>query len=809
MKNIFYGMLILFCGNVSAFAQSGKGIIKGVIGDERGLPLEGISVGLESTKFGNVTDDEGAFFVKNVPSGKYKLLVSAVGFTTQKQEIELKDNVVLVLNFRLNPSVSTLSEVVVTGISAKNDQISYAASKMPVPLKDLPYSIQVIDRQLIVQQQANSIGQIARNSPGVYLWSSIGGVNENLGARGFSLGDRGMFRNGVRYNYESMPDASGIERVEFLKGSSAILFGQVSPGATVNLITKKPKFENGGEASFRVGSFGFIKPSIDVYGGLGKNVAYRLNVSYENAKSFRETVEHDRIYVNPSLQWNISKKTMLLVEGDYTKDNRTADYGIVAFGSVGKQPDGTNFSTLTLANIPRERFLGASFNNNTTEQRNISYTFTHRFNANLTLRQLTGYSYTKKDLFSTGYHSTTIRANGDFERSVQRIDQEDKYFIGQLDLLLNFKTGIVKHQGLIGVDVDNRLQNNPLYTTLSRYDTLNVYSMNSDNRRRVRNDAPVLPRTTISQPITNRVGVYAQDLISVGEKLKVLLGVRYSYIDNKSQTLYPVGVPLNGKTNTKDTLISSQTYPDALTPSLGLVYNPTENISVYASYTNTFAPNTALDKDGNILRPSFISQYEVGIKSDLLKNKLSLNLTYYAIINNDIVQPDVTAVGRSLLGGRQDNKGVEIALTAQPIKGLSITAGYSLLDAKYVKNVNFLEGTRPLNTPTHTGNLWVSYRLSEGRLKGLFLGVGAFYTGERTGDDYRYSGTGSARVLIVPFIMNGYTEIDGSIGYQIGRYSVMGKISNLTNQLNYSVYRNLSINPTAPRQFAVTVSTKF
>ena len=63
MKNIFYSMLILFCGSLSTFAQSGKGIIKGIIGDERGLPLEGISVGLETTKFGNVTDDEGAFFI--------------------------------------------------------------------------------------------------------------------------------------------------------------------------------------------------------------------------------------------------------------------------------------------------------------------------------------------------------------------------------------------------------------------------------------------------------------------------------------------------------------------------------------------------------------------------------------------------------------------------------------------------------------------------------------------------------------------------------------------------------------------------
>lgn len=801
-------LLAVLCLTTSLYAQTGRGVAKGVIADERGLPLEGIAVGLEGTKFGNVTDENGEFFLKNIPVGSYKLVISTIGFAAQNREIQVKENDILALSFRLNPNAAILSEVVVTGVAAKNNQMSYAGLKMAVPLRDIPYSLQVIDRKLITDQQMIRIGEVARNTPGVYMWSTIGGVNENLGARGFSLGDRGMFRNGMRYNFESMPDASGIERVEFLKGSSAVMFGQVSPGATVNIITKKPKFENGGEVSFRMGNYNFYKPSVDVYGGLGKKVAYRLNVSYENAGSFRETVKGERIYVNPSIQWNISNRTTLVVEGDYTKDNRTTDYGIVAFPETGTNPDGQRISTLRLADIPRERFLGAPFNNNKTEQLNISYTFTHKLNSIFTLRSVGGYYYTQKDLFSTGYHSTPIALNGDFTRSVLRIDQEDVYRIFQADLLANFQTGFIKHQAMLGMDTDNRQQNNPVYTTLARYDVLNVFNMNADGRLPIRTDVPTLPRTTTSLPIINRLGGYAQDLMSIGKHLKLLLGARYSYIDNKSQTLFPVGVPLGGAPVTKDTTVVRQTYPAAWTPSVGLVVNPIEQISVYGSYTSSFSPNTALDKDGNILRPSTIDQYEVGVKADIWKNRLSFNAAYYSIINSDVVQPDATAPGRSLLGGRQDNKGWELSLVAQPVQGLMITAGYSRLNAKYVNNVNFLTGTRPLNTPEHTGNFWASYRLPNGKLKGLFMGLGAFYTGERTGDDYRFSGTGATRVLIVPFVMEAFTEIDASLGYQWKRYSIMTKVSNLTNQLSYNVYRNLSINPTAPRQLAVTLAAK-
>jgi iron complex outermembrane receptor protein len=108
-----------------------------------------------------------------------------------------------------------------------------------------------------------------------------------------------------------MPEMSGVEKIEFLKGGSAILFGNVAAGGIMNIITKKPKFERGGELSFRAGSYDFYKPSLDVFGAFGnsKKAAYRLNTTYEKAGSFRDVVNSERCYINPSFLFKLGTKT--------------------------------------------------------------------------------------------------------------------------------------------------------------------------------------------------------------------------------------------------------------------------------------------------------------------------------------------------------------------------------------------------------------------------------------------------------------------------------------------------------------------
>ena len=108
-----------------------------------------------------------------------------------------------------------------------------------------------------------------------------------------------------------MPEISSLERVEVLKGSAAILFGQVAPGGIVNMVTKTPKFNHGGEISMRAGSYDLYKPTFDVYGPISSSIAYRVNGAFETANSFRDQVNSKRYYVNPSLLFKIGKKVGL------------------------------------------------------------------------------------------------------------------------------------------------------------------------------------------------------------------------------------------------------------------------------------------------------------------------------------------------------------------------------------------------------------------------------------------------------------------------------------------------------------------
>src|SRR5205085_10609162 len=147
----------------------------------------------------------------------------------------------------------------------------------------------------------------------------------------------------------AMPEMSSLEKVEVLKGSAAILYGNVAPGGIINMVTKQPKFNFGGEVSMRAGSYDLYKPSFDVYGPMTQGIAYRINGTFESANSFRNVVHSDRYYINPSMLFKLGKRTELLVQADYLKHSFTPDFGI---GSI---------NNTAIANLPRSTFLATAW----------------------------------------------------------------------------------------------------------------------------------------------------------------------------------------------------------------------------------------------------------------------------------------------------------------------------------------------------------------------------------------------------------------------------------------------------------------
>src|SRR5690606_29198870 len=195
-----------------------------------------------------------------------------------------------------------------------------------------------------------------------------GAVSENFFARGYSLGSNNIFKNGARTNNGGQIEASTLESVEILKGSAALLYGGVSGGAVVNLVTKKPKFELGGEVEMRYGSWDKYKPTLDVYGPLSDKVAFRIVGTGESANSYRDFVSSERVYVNPSVLYRVSDKTELNFVFDYLKSNYTPDFGI---GTVGGE---------IVESIGRGTFLNVPWAFNKTNSTNGQVALDHKFN---------------------------------------------------------------------------------------------------------------------------------------------------------------------------------------------------------------------------------------------------------------------------------------------------------------------------------------------------------------------------------------------------------------------------------------------
>lgn len=703
-------------------------------------------------------------------------------------------------------------------------EVTITANQQPKPVTalrsglkpmDTPQSVQVIGNEIIEQQQSIRLSDVIKNVNGVYVGSARGGAQESFYSRGYDMTANNMFKNGFRFSSGSIPEVSSLEKVEVLKGSAALLYGNVAPGGILNMVTKSPLFTKGGEVSMQMGSYSFYKPSIDVYGPLNKIIAYRFTGSYENSESFRDVVKKERYYINPSFLFKASDKTEILLQGDYLHDDWTPDFGT---GGIGKE----------IAAVPRNTYLGATWSYGNTKQASVSGLVKHDFNKQWKLNfnsSFQNYNRTSKGTERVQPSDEVNEINyGDWNRPLGQNKNLEQIIGEQLSLQGYFLTGKVKHQLFTGVDFENSYAQAYTYAfnekavmvngkyVANYYDTINIFDFDPSIQR---NDVPTASNTKIVKTNTNRFGIYAQDLISITEKFKVLAGVRWSWQEAQAET--------HDLTKNPTTITEGAKRKDeAFTPKLGLVFQPTKDMSLFASYANSFTPNTGVTIYGETIAPSMIDQYEVGVKKDFWRGILSTNITLYQILNSNLAQTaEFKADGSNntdsnvkVLTGETTSKGIEVDITARPIEGLNIMAGYSYNDMRYSKtsglNGSFIEGDRLVRTPANTANLSFFYTLQSGALKGISLGAIGNYIGERSGgwnDQYDVTKLNGIWDRDIP--LEGYTTIDLSAGYAWKKLSILCKLSNITNELNYTVHENYSINPIAPRQVMTSIKYKF
>ena len=762
--------------------------LTGKVTDETNNPIPFANIYVSDLNKGTSADEHGVFTLTNVPYGDWVLNVSAIGYKSSSLSIPVNVPILSDINFQLVYD-NELEQVEVFG--NRNDRPDKIESLTRLPLK--PYeqiqSISVISGKLLEDQGALTISEATKNVPGVYTFATYGNKRESMSSRGF----RGIpiLKNGVRIHSDFrgvgvLTDMQGVDNIQVLKGAASITQGVAtdlgSPGGVINIVTKTPKYTHGGSISLRGGSYGDIRPTFDVYGPLNKskNIAFRLNGSLERADSYRALVNKESFYFNPSFQWLIDDKTKITLEMDHYYDSRTPD-----LGTVNLDENDTN----AIYDLPHSQFIGFKNDRSITKNTTYAIRMDRELNDKLTLKGAF-YSSTlnlddKGASLGKAIETNDITQYNVRQRAYSTSTRDDKNSVLQFDLIGdNVFTGSIKHTFQVGFDYRSNS-----FSTNSRaagvVDTINVFQSINNNLPEV-----VLGDASTNSGKTHSIGFVAQDVISWNSWLKTFLGARFS----TTETLADV----------------ENTRSDAFNPLGGIIISPISSINLFASYTNSSYPRTAsrLGQNGEELGNERYDQFETGIKTTWLNDRLRFNLTYFKINNKNINLPVYDETWSNILyyaqGGNDQRQGIELELTGRPFENLELIAGYSYIDAQYKEHTSYVYGSAPLNTPKHTFNAYANYSFRS-LLPGLSIGAGAYYTGERPINDWS-SGPVTHQGIVPnqkPFNVDAYTLVNFQAGYRFDEnWSVQVLMNNVFDTIGYNAYRTSYINQTDPRSFA-------
>lgn len=810
MKSIYtftFLFVLFFWSSISPVLSQVPGAIRGVVTSSDGKPVAFVNVELKETRKGATTAEDGSFLLRNIAPGTYTLRTTYVGLQPQEVTITVKAGQATPVTLALTENTAQLREVVVTGYNK-----TVSVGKAGITPLDMPQMSGIVNRVVLENQQISRLGDAIKNVSGVSLTQQRGGVAETFSARGYSIGIAGaagsIFKNGTITNSAGFPEASTLESVEVLKGSAALLYGNVSGGLIINMVTKKPKFTSGGEVSMRYGSYNLYKPIVDVYGPISRNLAYRVVGTYEKSDSYRDVVKTNRLYVNPSLLYKLGQKTTILVQGDYLKSNLTPDNGVGALNA--------NQDAVIPTNIPRSRFINTRWAYNNLEQTSGSVNVDHSFSDRWKLNLITSAQSTLVSAYGAGVPNNNVLANGDWNRQLSRTKTEEYNYTGQLNLNGRFSTGGIGHQVLVGTDwiqissVSNSFTITSNGVGVTTYDKINILD---PAKYEARTDIPMATAISQTTAPSLRFGAYVQDLISLSTKFKVLAGLRWSYQKTGQTSI------LNLRNQTTTPGAAATRYDRAFSPKVAVLYQPTTSNTVFASYANNFLINSGIDVYGQALAPSIVDQFEAGVKNELFNGRITANLGVYRIINSNFAQiapfkldgtPNTDTNVRELTG-QTTSDGLEVDFTGNLSKNFFFITGYGYNYMRYTRSANVkgapVLGERLTNNPAHTANATVFYTLDRTALRGLKLGASAFYTGARFGGNNNTVGQTPEFSRLIP--LSGFTTFDLTAGYTYQHVSLLVKVSNLTNTLNYLIHDRYSIMPIPPRQLLTTLTYKF
>ena len=645
-----------------------------------------------------------------IPSKPNSVVLNVVPTSTAQTEIDTE--------------VDDEIEIIATDEAENNYYVPDAstATRTDTPLRDIPQSVQIIPQQVIEDRQATSLEEIVTTSSGVTFSGNNLSRGINIGIRGFN--NTAILRDGFRVynrNAQGIPETANLERVEIIKGPSSVVFGESEPGGLINLVSKQPLSEPFYNLQLQLGNDSFVRFPVDLSGPLTEaaNLNYRLNTLYQYEESFRDLDNgFERFFVAPTLAWQIADNTDLSFNLEYTDETAPVDFG-------------TTLTDGEPADIPRERILNNPSDRGEREFISTGYTFEHRFNRDWKISN--AFRYISNDFGQKDNEAVAapILFNEDtnvLTRTFTQQEREEDSFTLYTNVEGNFATGKIEHNLLFGIDLNHtqtdlstRFDPFPLDPSNPNLSFINIFDPDYDAF-----PAPD-PDTIdflINDDVTNdRLGIYLQDKIDLLDNLILLAGLRYDTFD---QTI---------TNNLNNTEVSQNS--DAVTPRIGIVYQPIEAISLYTNYSQSFNPQPFLynrSVDGSLLEPESGEGFEVGVKGEIVPNRLAATVAYFNITKENVVTEDAFNPFLAVVTAQQQSQGIELDLIGEIQPGWNVIASYAYIDSEITEDNNpDLIGSRFPNIPEHSAGLWTTYEIQQGDLEGLGLGIGFNYVGERQG----------------------------------------------------------------------------
>ncbi|MDV6345230.1 TonB-dependent siderophore receptor [Nitrosomonas sp. Is37] len=592
----------------------------------------------------------------------------------------------------LSPVVTTLPSIQITADPETSRYLatsSITATKTNTLLRDVPQSISVVTEGVIKDQSIRSISDAVRYVPGVGISEGEGNRDALVFRGNRSTGD--FFVDGMRDDAQYLRDLYNIERIEVLKGANGMIFGRGGSGGVLNRVTKQAGWNPIREFSFQGGSFDLKRLTADINQPIHDQVALRVNGVFENAGSFRDGVESNRLGISPTVTIKPTNRTKVVLNMERYHDDRTADRGIPSFRD---RP----------VDVKRSQFFGdPNRSHSNIEVLAFNSLIEHKFDFGLILRNQTNYAQFDKfyeNVFAAGPAFAGRVPLGAYNNATDR-----QNIFNQTNLLYSLETGPIAHTLLAGIEIGQQITDNRRETGFFNND---LSSRGASFRVPLSNPITNVPITFINtegdannHSKVNITSFYFQDQIEFLPQLQAVAGVRYDLFEVDFQQRNAEQAHLT----TKDGLLS---------PRIGLIFKPIEPLSIYTSFSQAFVPRageqlTSLTVTTDVLKPEKFTNLEVGFKWDI-RPDLSLTAAAFRVDRTNVITVDPNDSSRSFLTKGQRTEGVEVGINGQLTQNWSVMGGYAYQVGEITSSqVGAPKGNVVAELPRNTFSIWSRY----------------------------------------------------------------------------------------------------